>query len=217
MASSTALDLVNQIIVMTGDYSKLSTVVNSPSNIAERIINFLNMAVRDIAKSADLPELRYDFVGTADGTNFIWDVTGADVRPDSAVVVTVNQYTMEEVSPGKLQMLRKEGSYNGGRSRFFARSASSSGLLSVELYPTPANGDTIEIVSYKRPTLFTVSDTSTTEIMNDDLLILGALAHMDAFDGLNRGYIQRYEVERNRARTQRWKNQQIRIQPEDYR
>lgn len=217
MASKTLLELVNEVLLTTGDYSKLTTVINSPGDIAERIMNFLNMTIEDIERTADMPELRYDFSVTADGVNSIWDAPGpVDVRPDSAVIVTVDKYSLEEVTPGMLHAMKAAGTV-AQPPKFFARNASPSGLLSIEIYPTPASGSQIDIVAYKRATPFTLSDTATTELMNNNLLVLGALAHIDAYDGMQRGYMQLYQMAKQDMIAQRFKNMQIRITPEDYR
>lgn len=216
MASDTALNLVNRILRMTGDYTPLTTVVGSPANIAERYIDSLNITIDDARNHIDFEELRYDFVGTADGTNSVWDTSGANVEPSAAMTVTVDNNVLEEVSWKRMQDMRATN-YITGQPAYFSRLSTATGNLSVDIYPTPANGATITIISSIRPTYFTVNDTDTTEINDNTLLVLGAIAHADAYAGMERGYMQLYM----RHIADRWvnrnRNLNIRIIPEDYR
>ena len=87
MASDTALNLVNEVFVLTGDYNKVATVVGTPADIAERVIRFMNIAVKDLARKIDFPVLESSSTGTGDGiqTEFISSITTAS--PDRKSVV----------------------------------------------------------------------------------------------------------------------------------
>ena len=58
MASNSALTLVNRILSTTGDYSALASLVGSPAAIADRIIDFLNIALSEVEQVSEWPELR---------------------------------------------------------------------------------------------------------------------------------------------------------------
>lgn len=216
MASDTALNLVNQILVMTGDYEKLATVVGSPANIAERYIHSLNYTIDDLRNTIQFEELRYDFTGTADGINDTWDTSGANVEPSAAVKVTVDKNVLEEVTWGRMQELKATNPYPG-QPAFFSRLSTSTGNLSIQIYPTPATGQTINIVSSITPTKFTLNDTDTTEINDNTLLVMGAIAHADAFVGMERGYMQLYQAMKRERWVARNRNLDLRVQVEDYR
>lgn len=217
MASDTALNLVNRIFRLTGDYSPVTTVVGSPSQIAERAIDFLNITLQDLTKVVEFDILNTSFLGTGDGTNsvFIGTVTSAD--PGSTIVVTVGNQVLEEVTRRRMQELRTEvGAAYPYLPQYFTRVTDTAGNVGVDIYPTPAVGAIITVLAQQNPTLFTVSDTSTTEITNNDLLVTGAIAHMDAFSGMERGYMQLYEEQKKRLWVNTFEKRDIRITTEDY-
>ena len=216
MASDTALNLVNEVFVLTGDYTKVTTVVGSPADIAERVIKFMNITVNDLARKIDFPILESSFTGTGDGTNSQFISSILTFSPNSAISCTVNTYALEEVSRKRLNEARDTNDLSGVP-QYFATISGANNELGVDIYPTPSNGATIKVLASSNPTLFTVSDTSTIELDVNDLIVLGAIAHMDAFAGMERGYMQLYEAARNRHSTQMYSNQQFRITPEDYR
>jgi len=215
MASDTALNLVNEVFVLTGDYNKVATVVGTPADIAERVIRFMNIAVKDLARKIDFPVLESSSTGTGDGiqTEFISSITTAS--PYGVVSCTVDTYVLEEVGRKSLNEMR-DSNAQSGVPQFFSVISGPSNELGVDIYPTPATGTAIRVLTTLNPTLFTVSDTSVTEIDANDLIVLGAIAHMDAFAGMERGYMQLYEAARNRHYTQMYGNQQFRITTEDY-
>ena len=216
MASDTALNLVNEVFVLTGDYTKVTTVVGSPADIAERVIRFMNITVNDLARKIDFPILENSFTGTGDGANSQFISSSLTFSPNSAISCTVNTYALEEVSRKRLNEARDTNDLSGVP-QYFTTISGANNELGVDIYPTPSSGATIKVLASSNPTLFTVSDTSITEIDVNDLIVLGAIAHMDAFAGMERGYMQLYEAARNRHSTQMYGNQQFRITPEDYR
>jgi len=216
MPSDNALNLVNKVLVATGDYAKLTTVVNSPADIAERIINFANITLADIGRNVDMPIVRDVFTATGDGTNSIWESTQANSAAFNINYVVVGQSRLRELTVAQLAEARATRSMVG-LPQVFARRATGSGTMSIDVFPTPSAGTNIEVVSYKTPAQFTLSDTSTTEMNNiDDLLVLGCLMHMDAYDGMQRGYAALYEKAKLKLMQDTYKTTQIRIQPESY-
>jgi len=215
MASDTALNLVNEVLVLTGDYDKVATVVGTPANIAERVIRFMNIALEDITRKIDFPILANDFSGTGDGVQSIFLSAVTTASPHSAISCTVNTYVLEEVSRKRLNEMR-DSNYTSGVPQFFCAVSGTNNELGVDVYPTPSNGSTVNVLAALNATKFTVADTSTTEVSANDLIVLGAIAHMDAFSGMERGYMQLYEAARNRHWTQMYGNQQYRTTIEDY-
>jgi len=217
MASATALTLVNRVLSTTGDYTSLSTVVGSPGGIAERIINFLNITIADVGRIMDMPILYNTFSATADGLNGVWaspDVTSAN---DSTIAVSVDRQYLEEVSLAQMTRHKTVRDITG-LPQVFSRRRNAAGGLEVEIYPVPASGSLINIEAYNNPSELTVTDLATTELTGiDDILVLGALSHMDAYDGMNRGYEAKYQASKNKLFTHLNRNKQIRIQPESYR
>jgi len=216
MPSNTALALVNEVLLLTGDYQPVTTVVGSPAGIAERVIYFMNITLKDLVRKIDFPILETSFQGNGDGvqTQYISSLIASN--PNSAVSCTVDTNVLEATSRKRLNEMR-DSKFLIGVPKYFTVIAGLSGELGVDIYPTPAAGSTITVLSSAQPTPFTVSDTSTTEISDNDLIVLGAIAHMDAFSGMERGYMQLYESARNRQWTQMYGNQQFRITTEDYR
>jgi len=188
MSSSTALALVNDVLLLTGDYSSLATVAGAPGDIGERIVGFLNMTIADIEKKGNWPELRVNAQGTADGITDIMSFSGTqDIRADGAVSCWIaDQSLMDEVTPEQFDSIVASRKMTG-LPKIFQRGSDVNGKLQVQIHPMPSAGDVVNVSTYKHATRFTTSDTSTTELP-DDLLRLGALMHMDAYDGMNRGY-----------------------------
>jgi len=184
--SDTLLNLVNRVIRTTGDSKEISTVTGSL--IGERITDFLNQTLGDVEQVANWPRLRVNAQGIGDGADDIFEFTGSDnVREDGPVDVWMpNISPLEELTAAQFD--KQLAMNNSGTPLWFQRGVASSGLVQIQINPTPANGDTINMSAYKRATRFSsIVDTGTTEF-DDDILIYGALMHMDAYDGLSRGY-----------------------------
>jgi len=196
---SSALTLVNEILLLTGDSSAITTISGSVGGIGERIVGFMNLTISAIERKANWPELRADSTGTGDGINNLFDLTGAeDVRADSAVSVWITGLRqIEEVTPEQYDIIIASQQLTG-RPQIFQRGSSSTGKLEIKIFPVPASGDVINVSAYKRATRFTTTDTSTTEL-DDDLIKYGTLMHMDAYDDMNRGYAALYKDELNSA------------------
>ena len=187
--SSTALQLVNKILVLTGDYQKLVTIAGAPADIGERIVHFLNEAISDIDSQANWPQLRLSVTGTGDGVNDTFEFGGTeDVRFDGAISVWIpNVGKLVELPPQEFDRVKAENVIRGNPI-YFLRGVSPTGKLQIQFYPIPSNGQTLNVTAYRRATkLDPAIDTSVTEF-DDELLIYGAMAHMDAFDGMDRGY-----------------------------
>jgi len=219
MPSDNALTLINRVLRTTGDYSQLTTVVGSPAGIAERIIDYMNIVLKDIVRKVEFPELLSKFQATADGINSIYTSTLSFATVGSGVSVIIDGIgKMEEISPTRLDEMRAQPFIQGiyGRPQYFARIAGLNNQLAVDVYPTPQANSIITVSTYLSPTLFTPIDTSITELSNNDIIVLGTLAHLDAYDGLERGYMALYEKAKNDMWQHMVQGEQYRIQPESY-
>lgn len=216
MASDTLLNLVNRVLVTTGDYSKVTTVASSPANIAERIMHFLNMTAEDLARRIDFPELYTSFTGTGDGINSTFQSSLVTPSFGSMVSCIVGTIPLEEVSRKALEEERAMQT-RAGLPAIFSRYIGAGQELGVDIYPTPASGSTINVLASIKPAQFSLIDSATIEINSSDLLVLGAIAHSDAFAGMERGYMQLYEVACNKEWRSLYDSQQLRVTPEDYR
>jgi len=216
MSSSTALALVNDVLLLTGDYSSLSTVAGAPGAIGERIIGFLNMTIADIERRGNWPELRVNAQGTADGITGIMTFSGtADLRADGAVSVWIpNHGELEEVSPEQFDIIVASGKMTG-LPNIFQRGSDATGKLQIQIHPLPVSGTVINVSAYKHATRFTNTDTSITELP-DDLLRLGALMHMDAYDGISRGYAALFEKALDGTLSKLYSNSNYQIMVESY-
>jgi len=220
MPSDNALTLVNRVLRTTGDYSQLATVVASPAGIADRIIDFLNITLDDLARKIEFPVLESTFQVVADGVNSIFISTINYASVASGVNCVVDGIgKLEEISRSKLMDMKAKPNNIGvyGQPSVFARQAGVSGELALEVFPLPAVGTVISVLANLSPTKFTTIDTSVTEIANNDLLVLGALAHTDAYDGLERGYMALYIKAKNDLWQQTYQSEQYRIETESYR
>jgi len=217
MASDSALTLVNRIFRLTGDYSSVATVIGSPADIAERAIDFLNITLRDLTRTIDFDILHNSFAGTGNGVDSVFASGVVASSPDSAISVTIDANVATEVTRKNLHEIRTVSATSTSYPYYFCRTADATGALAVDIYPIPANGSAITVLSQQDPTEFTVADASVTEITDNDLLVLGAIAHMDAFSGMERGYMQLYEEAKKRLWLQTYEHQEVQISVEDYR
>jgi len=215
MPSDTVLNFVNKCLRSTGDYEPLATVVGSPAAIADRIVDTMNLVLADICRKIEFPELEVSFTLAADGINSQYLASGFVTRPRSGLKLTCGIYPVEEVSTSRLNELRDQNTYSG-IPQVFARIAGSNGELGVDIYPTPAAGLVLTLYAAQEPTKFTVADAAVTEIIADDLIELGTIAHMDAYSGMERGYMQLYEAAKNRAWKDTFEHQAFRVECEDY-
>jgi len=213
---STALSLVNDVLLLTGDYGALTTITGSPGDIGERIVGFLNLTISDIEKKANWHELRINAQIAADGINDTYSFTGTgDIRPGSAVSVWITSLSeLDEVSPEQFDIIVASRKLTG-RPVIFQRGSDSTGTLQIQIHPMPSSTDTINISAYKKATRFTTVDTSTTEL-DDDLIKYGALMHMDAYDGMDRGYASLFRDALNSAIAQTYSNTNYKVMLESY-
>lgn len=217
MASATALTLINRVLSIVGDYSALVTVDTSPSGIAQRIINFLNIVLADISRIQDFPILKENYSAVGDGLNSQWQASTAGANSNSILSVVVGDAALEEKSPDQFAKAVAEDDLSGA-SQIYTVERAVTGELQVNIHPTPASGISITVLAYNDPTEFTLADASTTELTGfDDVLILGVLAQMDSYDKESRGYEQRYQLAKNKLYTHTNRNKTIRVTPEDYR
>jgi len=216
--SSTLLTLVNKVLVTSGDSSPVTTVTGSVGGIAERITEFLNLTIGAIENRTNWAALRVNASGLASGNDDVFDFIGLeDVRSGGAVSVWIaNKGLMQELTPEQFDTQLALQS-NTGNSLFFQRGTSvTDGKFQIQLYPTPANGDVISVSAYKRATRFdSAVDTSTTEF-DDDILVLGALMHLDSYDGLNRGYAALYQDQLNSDVMANMSNRGTRVEVDGY-
>jgi hypothetical protein len=212
---STALTLVNDVLLLTGDNNALETISGSVGSIGERIVGFMNLVISDMEKRTNWPELRADSQGTADGVNDTYAFSGSeDVRADSAVSVWIDSLTLlDEVSPEQYDIIVASQQMTG-RPQIFQRK-SGSGKLQVQIHPMPESGDIINVTAYKRATRFTTSDTSTTEL-DDDIIKYGTLMHMDAYAGQQRGYATLYKNALDDAVGKLYSNSNYQVMVESY-
>lgn len=204
MASNSALTLVNRILSTTGDYSALASLVGSPAAIADRIIDFLNIALSEVEQVSEWPELREEasFNGTGSAVEFIY-VGASDVPPNGiGSVWIVGGDLLYELSGPQFDKVKAQAA-SGAVPRYFRRGYDSiTSKPSVEIYPAPAAGTgNVKVTMYKRATRFVAGDDSATNKteLDDSLLIHGALMHMDAYDGMDRGYAPAYEKMKENA------------------
>jgi len=185
--SDTLLNLVNRVIRTTGDGQEVTTV--SGDLLAERITDFLNQTIGDVEQVANWPRLRVDAQGTGDGSSGTFDFTGTEnIREDGPVSVWISGdgRVLDELTP--IQFDAQLSKSLTGKPLWFQRRVASTGKVSIQIYPVPASGSTVNMSAYKRATRFSSSTDSGTTEFDDDVLVYGALMHLDAYDGLDRGY-----------------------------
>lgn len=213
---STALSLVNEVLLLTGDNNALTTITGSVGSIGERIVGFMNLTISDIEKKANWPVLRSDSTGVADGINDKYDFVGTeDIRAGSAVSVWIeNLSQLDEVTPEQFDIIVASRKMTG-RPAIFQRGVGTTGKLQIQMHPMPTSGDVIHVTAYMKATRFTNTDTSTTEL-DDDLIRYGALMHMDAYDGQQRGYAALFRGAVNSAIAQMYSNTNYQMMVENY-
>jgi len=196
MASSSALTLVNKVLSLTGDYLPTATAITGlPGYIGERIINFLNVVIGDVEKATNWPVLRVESSGTGNGTDTKWTFNGTeDVRVGGGVSVWIPQIgNLKELDAEQFNEIKALDSA-GGNPRYFVRYVDAvSGKLGVEIFPAPLSGQVINMTAYRKATRLDAAIPTGTTDFDDDILVYGALKHMDAFDGMDRGYAAQYQ------------------------
>jgi len=215
--SSSLLTLVNRVLATTGDAKAVTTVSGSVGGIAERITEFLNLTIGAVENKSNWASLRVNATGAANGTDDVFDFSGTeDVRSGGAVSVWIAaKGMMQELTPEQFDS-QVALQLNTGQSLFFQRGVSSANKLQVQLFPTPASGDVINISAYKKASRFDATvDTGTTEL-DDDVLVLGALMHLDSYDGLTRGYATLYQNQLSSDVLSNIANRGIRVEVDGY-
>ena len=216
--SSSTLVLVNHVLSLTGGGKQLTTIIDSPGGIADRIVRFLNIVSDQInAKPVSWIQLRVNATGTGNGTDDIFEFSGAeDVPPSSVVSVWLPAYgRLSEVTARQFDDTVADPSITYTQPTIFQRGATTAGVAQIQIYGVPGNGDVINMSAYKKPTRLT-NDASTTEF-DDDILTLGALMHMDAYDGLDRGYASLFSDRLDLMVLEEMRNMEIITVPVDYR
>jgi len=218
MASSTALTLVNRVLRLTNSNKQLAAITGSTGGVGERIIAFLNLVISDVEKKTNWPFLRVNAQGTGDGVNDIYEYT-----PSGSEVVEVGgpvsvwiagKRRLDELTPEQFDRMTAEEA-NSGQSLYFQRGVSAAGNFQVQIFPTPANGDIINISAFQKGTRLTETTTSTTEFP-DDIFVYVALMHMDAYEGQTRGYAQLYADHLANSIMENYGNRQLQVEIESY-
>jgi hypothetical protein len=221
MASSTLKELTNVVLRTTGDLAELTatqTVAGASGGIGKRITDFFNLVIGKIEKESNWAPLRWDSQGTTDGINDTYEFNGADdMRAGGVVSVSIDTLgILEEVTTAQFDKLKSEGVI-GGSASYFQRQISAAGLMQVQIYPLPAAGLTLNVRGYKKASKFTQPpvDTETTEF-DDDLLVTGALMHIDLYDQIDRGYATLFMDGLAVAKLEAISNRQVRVTVESY-
>jgi len=192
MARSNSLSLVNTVLSRTGDFPSLSTLLNSPANIAGKIVGMMNTSLAKIESVTAWPQLRITESFIANGGSTVFTYTGAeDISPTSIISVYIaGGDSLVELTDQQLDRVKSHT--NGTTPRYFRRSFipsnNTNSQPSIEIYPTPPINAVITVTYYARATRFSInSDTSKTDF-DDELVLAGALYYSDLYDGLDRGY-----------------------------
>jgi len=218
MPSDTALNLVNRVLRTTGDYPPITTLINSPSNIAAKIVDFMNLVVEDIDRKFEFNELQSSFQATANGTSSVFISANLLSKTSTGVDCLIDGIgRLTEVSPSRLAEMRATPSQFVAQPQYFARKSGLNDEIGVDIYATPANGSIITVTSFEKLNQFTLNDASTIKVNVDDMIVLGSLAHMDAYDNIERGYMQLYQKTKDDMWQKMMGNVQYRTEVEDYR
>ena len=215
--SSSALVLVNNVLSLTGDGKQLLTITGSPGGIADRIVRFLNIVSDQInARPINWPQLRVNVQGIGDGVEDIFEFDGAeDVPSSSAISVWLPAYgRLSEVTARQFDDAVADPAVTYTQPTIFQRGSSTSGAIQIQMYGVPGNGDIINISAHQKPTRLT-NDASTTEF-DDDVLTLGALMHMDAYDKEERGYAALFNERLDLMMLEEMRNMEIVTIPVSY-
>ena len=217
MSSSTTLVLVNKVLRMTGSFKQLAAITGSVGGIGERIIEMLNLAMTDIETKANWPELRVNAQGTANGTDDIFLFSGSEnVKADGPVSVWIaTEDTMEEVTPAQFDKI-VAGTTLVGNSQVFQRGSSATGVAQVQIFPVPSSGEVVNMSSYKRATRLDDTTPSAVTEFDDEILVMGAIMHMDLYDQINRGYTKRFNDMLTNRFMSYFSNNAIRVEIDDY-
>lgn len=216
MSSSTSLALVNKVLSLSGDLTPdLTAITGSTGGIAERIVEMLNLVIGDMERKFNWPFLRVNVQGPADGITGIMDFVGPqDIRSGGPVSVWIEGSTrMEEVTAEQFDLLAAEQSVT--TPAVFQRGVAAGGGLEIQIHSIPAAGEIVHVSAYSRATRLSATVTDTTEF-DDDVLVLGALMHLDAYDGLDRGYAGKFKEVMSDYVSEVARNSQIRVEVESY-
>ena len=227
MASSTLFNLVNSVLRLSGDLNDItdtggtSDVHDAAGGVGRRITEMLNLVITKIEREGNWAALREDSFGTTDGVNDTYEFIGAaDARGSGTVAVWVSGYgRLDEVTAEQFAKLVAEGGVAASTPLYFQRQLSAAGNLQIQMYPLPAANLTVNVSAYRKATKFSTNpavDTETTEF-DDDILVTGALMHLDLYDGLQRGYDVLFKDALNMMKLESMSNKHIRIEFEDYR
>ena len=211
---STALVLVNRVLNTTGDYQDLTSIDGAPVDIGTRILNFLNTTIAEVELITNWPVLRQDLTATTRGDTVYTYLDTYDIRTEGPVSVWLDgDKQLEELAAEQFDKIKaRDGT--SGTPRYFQRRVGAGKQLSIEILGTVAAGGTLNVSAYRRATRLT-TDSSTTEF-DDDILVLGAIMRMDAYDGLDRGYAGLYKNMHGALVNSKFKNSHYRISVESY-
>ena len=226
MASSSLFELTNIVLRTTGDLAELSDsggtddVANASGGIGKRITDFFNLTIGAIEKRSNWSVLRFNATGVADGTNDVYEFIGSnDLRAGGTVSVWMaGQGMLEELTAEQFDKRLAEDDGANGVPTYFNRQSNASGILQIQIYPTPASGEVINVSAYQKATKFTQPpvDTETTQF-DDDILVNGVLMHLDLYDQIDRGYATLFKDQLDISVMESISNRQIRIEADSYR
>ena len=215
--SSPALTLVNDVLSLTGDAGSQTTIAGS--GISERVVRFINIVSDQInARPINWTQLRTNAQGTGDGVNDIFEFTGADdVQSTSVISVWLPAYgRVTEVTARQFDDAVADPSITYTQPTIYQRGTNTAGQAQVQIYGLPASGDVINMSAYKKPTRLDPTDDNSVTEFDDDILILGTLMHMDAYDGLDRGYASLFNDRLDLMVLEEMRNMEIVTVPADY-
>jgi len=216
--SSDALTLTNRVLRLTGDLPQVATIVGSVGGVAERIVEYLNLTIGDIERRRNWDILRVDASGLGNGVDALFDFGGAeDVRSYGGISIWITgQGSLTERTPEQLNELKAAPAPISGQPIYFTRKAGLTGKAQFEIFPAPSNGQVINMTAYRKAVRFDATVTTSTTEFDDDALVYGAMYHLDAFDGLNRGYAPIYNDIVLKMIEEATMNREIQAVPESY-
>jgi len=216
--SSDALTLTNRVLRLTGDLPQVTAIVGSVGGVAERIVEYLNLTIGDIERRRNWDILRVDASGLGNGVDTLFDFGGTeDVRSYGGISIWITgQGSLRERTPEQLNELKAAPAPISGQPLYFTRKAGLTGKAQFEIFPAPSNGQVINMTAYRKAVRFDAAVATSTTEFDDDALVYGAMYHLDAFDGLNRGYAPIYNDIVLKMIEEATMNREIQAVPESY-
>jgi len=223
--SSDALTLTNRVLRLTGDLPQITgspkqaaAIIGSVGGVAERIVEYLNLTIGDIERRRNWDILRVDASGLGNGVDALFDFGGTeDVRSYGGISIWITgQGSLAERTPEQLNELKAAPAPISGQPIYFTRKAGLTGKAQFEIFPVPSSGQMVNMTAYRKATRFDATVATSTTEFDDDALVYGAMYHLDAFDGLNRGYAPIYNDIVLKMIEEATMNREIQAVPESY-